>query len=149
MHVSITAVKDFKISKIDKRIYGSFLEHLGRAIYEGIYEPDHPDSDENGFRQDVMKLITDLNIPTVRYPGGNYISSFNWEDSIGPIKDRPTRLDLAWKTRETKEFGLNEFVTWCKKTNIEPMYAINLRTRGIDAARNIFFFAKTSFSCLT
>ena len=93
MQVSITAVKDFKISKIDKRIYGSFLEHLGRAIYEGIYEPDHPDSDENGFRQDVMKLITDLNMPTVRYPGGNYISSFNWEDSIGPIKDRPTRLD--------------------------------------------------------
>ena len=137
MQVSITAVKDFKISKIDKRIYGSFLEHLGRAIYEGIYEPDHPDSDENGFRQDVMKLITDLNMPTVRYPGGNYISSFNWEDSIGPIKDRPTRLDLAWKTRETNEFGLNEFVTWCKKTNIEPMYAINLGTRGIDAARNI------------
>ena len=74
MQVSITAVKDFKISKIDKRIYGSFLEHLGRAIYEGIYEPDHPDSDENGFRQDVMKLITDLNMPTVRYPGGNYLS---------------------------------------------------------------------------
>ena len=137
MQVSITAVKDFKISKIDKRIYGSFLEHLGRAIYEGIYEPDHPDSDENGFRQDVMKLITDLNMPTVRYPGGNYISSFNWEDSIGPIKDRPTRLDLAWKTRETNEFGLNEFITWCRKTNIEPMYAINLGTRGIDAARNI------------
>ena len=137
MKANITAVKDFTISTIDKRIYGSFLEHLGRAIYEGIYEPDHPEADENGFRKDVMKLITDLNMPTVRYPGGNYISSFNWEDSIGPIEERPTRLDLAWKTRETNEFGLNEFITWCRKTNIEPMYAINLGTRGIDAARNI------------
>ena len=137
MKAKITIHKDFKISIIDKRIYGSFLEHLGRAIYEGIYEPDHPEADENGFRKDVMELITDLNMPTVRYPGGNFISSFNWEDSVGPVEDRPTRLDLAWKTRETNEFGLNEFITWCKKTNIEPMYAINLGTKGIDSARNI------------
>jgi len=137
MEAKITALKDFTIGSIDKRIYGSFLEHLGRAIYEGIYEPDHPDADKNGFRKDVMNLIIDLNMPTVRYPGGNFISSFNWEDSIGPIKDRPVRLDLAWKTRETNEFGLNEFITWCKKTNIEPMYAINLGTKGIDSARNI------------
>ena len=129
MKSQITAIKDYTIGSIDKRIYGSFLEHLGRAIYEGIYEPEHPKADENGFRKDVMELITDLNMPAVRYPGGNYISSFNWEDSVGPIESRPTRLDLAWKTRETNEFGLNEFITWCKKTNIEPMYAINLRNQ--------------------
>ena len=76
MEAKITALKDFTISSIDKRIYGSFLEHLCRAIYEGIYEPDHPDADKNGFRKDVMNLIIDLNMPTVRYPGGNFISSF-------------------------------------------------------------------------
>ncbi len=137
MKSQITAIKDFTIGSIDKRIYGSFLEHLGRAIYEGIYEPEHPKADENGFRKDVMELITDLKMPVVRYPGGNYISSFNWEDSVGPIESRPTRLDLAWKTRETNEFGLNEFITWCKKTTREPMYAINLGTKGIDSATNV------------
>ena len=137
MQVKIVALKDYRISKIDKRIYGSFLEHLGRAVYEGVYEPDHPDADENGFRKDVMKLVTDLNMPTVRYPGGNFVSAFNWEDSIGPKEERPTRLDLAWKSKETNEFGLNEFILWCKKVNTEPMYAINLGTKGIDAARNI------------
>ena len=137
MQVRLVAHKDYIISKIDKRIYGSFLEHLGRAVYEGVYEPEHPDADENGFRKDVMNLVSDLNMPAVRYPGGNFVSAFNWEDSIGPKENRPTRLDLAWKSKETNEFGLNEFITWCRKVNTEPIYAINLGTRGIDAARNI------------
>ena len=137
MQVRLVAHKDYIISKIDKRIYGSFLEHLGRAVYEGVYEPEHPDADENGFRKDVMNLVSDLHMPAVRYPGGNFVSAFNWEDSLGPKENRPTRLDLAWKSKETNEFGLNEFVTWCRKVNTEPIYAINLGTRGIDAARNI------------
>ena len=137
MKVKIILHKDYIISPIDKRIYSSFLEHLGRAIYEGVYEPDHTEADENGFRQDVINLVSDLNMPAVRYPGGNFVSAFNWEDSIGPKDDRPTRLDLAWKSKETNEFGLNEFILWCKKVNTEPIYAINLGTRGIDAARNI------------
>ena len=137
MKVKIVLHKDYKISQIDKRIYSSFLEHLGRAIYEGVYEPDHSEADENGFRKDVIKLVSELNMPAVRYPGGNFVSAFNWEDSIGLKEDRPTRLDLAWKSKETNEFGLNEFITWCKKVNTEPIYAINLGTRGIDAARNI------------
>ena len=137
MKVRIIVNKDYIIGKIDKRIYSSFLEHLGRAVYEGVYEPEHPESDENGFRKDVIKLVSDLNMPAVRYPGGNFVSAFNWEDSIGPKENRPTRLDLAWKSKETNEFGLNEFILWCKKVNSEPIYAINLGTRGIDAARNI------------
>ena len=137
MKVIISAVGNYTIGTIDKRIYSSFLEHLGRAVYEGVYEPDHPDADENGFRQDVINLVSDLNMPAVRYPGGNFVSAFNWEDSIGPKDDRPTRLDLAWKSKETNEFGLNEFVLWCKKIKTEPIYAINLGTKGVDAARNV------------
>lgn len=137
MKIKIIAHKDFKISKIDKRIYSSFLEHLGRAIYEGVYEPEHRESDKNGFRTDVINLVKELKMPAVRYPGGNFVSAFNWEDSIGPRENRPTRLDLAWKSKETNEFGLNEFMQWCKKVNTDPIYTINLGTRGIDAARNI------------
>ena len=137
MKVIISAVRNYTIGTIDKRIYSSFLEHLGRAVYEGVYEPEHPDADENGFRQDVINLVSDLNMPAVRYPGGNFVSAFNWEDSIGPKDDRPTRLDLAWKSKETNEFGLNEFVLWCKKVKTEPIYAINLGTKGVDSARNV------------
>tara|TARA_B100000965_G_scaffold351032_1_gene325313 strand:- start:64 stop:1611 length:1548 start_codon:yes stop_codon:yes gene_type:complete len=137
MKVKITAVGNYKIGTIDNRIYSSFLEHLGRAVYEGVYEPEHPEADENGFREDVIKLVSDLNMPAVRYPGGNFVSAFNWEDSIGPKDDRPTRLDLAWKSKETNEFGLNEFVLWCKKVKTDPIYAINLGTKGVDSARNV------------
>lgn len=129
--------KNLVLSKIDKRVYGSFIEHLGRAVYEGIYEPSHKDSDEQGFRKDVMKLVKELNVPIVRYPGGNFVSGYNWEDGVGAKNQRPRRLDLAWKTIETNEFGLNEFIDWAKKVDTEVMMAINLGTRGIDAARNI------------
>jgi alpha-N-arabinofuranosidase len=129
--------KDFKISQIDNRIYGSFIEHLGRAVYEGIYEPGHPLADEQGFRKDVIKLVKELNVPLVRYPGGNFVSGYNWEDGVGPVANRPRRLELAWKTIETNEVGTNEFADWAKKVNSEVNMAVNLGTRGIDAARNL------------
>ncbi len=128
--------RDFKVGEIDKRIFGSFIEHLGRAIYGGIYEPDHPEADEDGFRKDVISLVKELNMPIVRYPGGNFVSGYNWEDGVGPKDKRPRRLELAWKTIETNEFGTNEFVTWASKVGAEVMMAINLGTRGVDAARN-------------
>ena len=78
----LTLASDYKIGKIDKRVYGSFVEHLGRCVYGGIYEPGHPSSDENGFREDVLELITELQVPIVRYPGGNFVSGYNWEDGI-------------------------------------------------------------------
>lgn len=129
--------KDFKISEIDKRIYGSFVEHLGRAVYGGVYEPGHPTADEQGFRKDVMELVKELQVPIVRYPGGNMVSAYNWEDGVGPKEDRPRRLELAWRVTETNEIGTNEFMDWAKKVNSEVMMAVNLGTRGIDAARNL------------
>ena len=129
--------RDFTIGEVDKRLYGSFIEHLGRAVYGGIYEPGHPTADENGFRRDVMEMVRRLDIPVVRYPGGNFVSGFNWEDSIGPREKRPKRLDLAWFTTETNEVGLHEFIDWCREVHTQPMYAVNLGTRGPDDARRI------------
>ena len=133
--------RDFAIGRIDPRLYGSFIEHLGRAVYGGIYEPGHPTADENGFRRDVIDMVRKLGVPVVRYPGGNFVSGFNWEDSVGPRGERPNRLDLAWFTTETNEVGLHEFVDWAKKADSEVMYAINLGTRGPDAARNVVEYA--------
>lgn len=133
----ITLHPEFKIGDVDQRIYGSFIEHLGRAVYGGIYEPDHPQADTEGFRQDVLALVKDLRVPIVRYPGGNFVSGYNWEDGIGPKDQRPRRLELAWKTIETNQFGTDEFAAWCRKANTEPMLAVNLGSRGLDAARNL------------
>ncbi len=133
--------RDFAIGAVDPRIYGSFIEHLGRAVYNGIYEPGHPAADEQGFRRDVLELVRRLHVPVVRYPGGNFVSGFNWEDSVGPVKQRPHRLDLAWFTTETNEVGLHEFVDWARKANSQVMYAVNLGTRGADAARNVVEYA--------
>jgi len=133
--------RDFTIGEIDPRIYGSFIEHLGRAVYHGIYEPGHPAADAHGFRTDVIDLVKKLHMPIVRYPGGNFVSGFNWEDSVGPKADRPKRLDLAWFTTETNEVGLHEFCDWAGRADTEVMYAVNLGTRGPDAARNVVEYA--------
>ena len=129
--------KDFILADVDKRIYGSFIEHLGRAVYEGIYQPESPFADEQGMRRDVLELIRQLNVPVVRYPGGNFVSGYHWEDGVGDKTDRPSRVDLAWGTIETNQFGLNEFMDWAKKADTEAMMAVNLGTRGIEDARNI------------
>ncbi|HEY0829418.1 MAG TPA: alpha-N-arabinofuranosidase, partial [Bacilli bacterium] len=129
--------KDFAISSIDPRIYGSFVEHLGRCVYGGIYELGHPQADEKGFRQDVVQMVRELKVPIVRYPGGNFVSGYNWEDGVGPVESRPPRLELAWRTTEPNWIGTNEFFEWAKLVNTEVMMAVNLGTRGIDAARNL------------
>lgn len=133
--------KDFTISPIDKRVFGSFIEHLGRAVYGGIYEPGHQAADENGFRKDVLGLVKELNVPIVRYPGGNFVSGYDWKDGIGPKESRKRRLDLAWRTIEPNQVGLNEFVKWAKLANSEVMWAINLGTQGIEDARQIVEYA--------
>jgi len=129
--------KDFQIGGIDRRLYGSFIEHLGRAVYQGIYQPGHPEADEDGFRKDTLELVRELKVPIVRYPGGNFVSGYNWEDGIGPRSQRPRRTELAWRTIETNEVGVNEFAAWAKKAGSEVMMAVNLGTRGADAARNL------------
>ncbi|RTE10716.1 alpha-N-arabinofuranosidase [Paenibacillus whitsoniae] len=137
LKASVIVDKDFVVGEVDKRIYGSFIEHLGRAVYNGIYEPGHGTADEQGLRGDVMGLVKELQVPIVRYPGGNFVSGYNWEDSVGPVAQRKRRLELAWRTIETNEFGFNEFVDWARKANTDVMMAVNLGTRGADAARNI------------
>ncbi len=137
MKAKITVAGEMKIGEIDRRIFGSFIEHLGRAVYGGIYEPGHPLADEEGFRTDVIKMINELNVPIVRYPGGNFVSGYNWEDGVGPVESRPKRLELAWGVTEPNLFGTNEFMRWCKKAGTKAMMAVNLGTRGPDEARQL------------
>src|SRR3954453_4567050 len=127
----------FTIAEVDPRVFGSFVEHMGRAVYGGIYEPGHRTADEHGFRGDVMELTRELGVTVVRYPGGNFVSAYDWEDGVGPREQRPTRLDLAWRSIEPNEVGTDEFMKWARKSGTEPMFAVNLGTRGVDAARNL------------
>lgn len=129
--------RDFAVGETDPRLFGAFVEHLGRCVYGGMYEPGHPTADARGFRGDVLALVRELNPTILRYPGGNFVSGYNWEDGVGPVDLRPRRLDLAWMSTETNEFGTNEFIDWCRVAGIEPMLAVNLGTRGADAARNL------------
>ena len=135
MKAKITVAEEMKIGSIDRRMFGSFIEHLGRAVYGGIYEPGHPLADEDGFRKDVIEMINELDVPVVRYPGGNFVSGYNWEDGVGPVESRPPRLELAWGVTEPNKFGTNEFMRWCRKAKTSPMMAVNLGTRGPDEAR--------------
>jgi alpha-N-arabinofuranosidase len=127
----------FTVAEVDERVFGSFVEHMGRAVYGGIYEPGHRTADDHGFRGDVLELTRELGVTLVRYPGGNFVSAYDWEDGVGPHERRPTRLDLAWRSIEPNEFGTDEFMAWARKSGTEAMLAVNLGTRGIDAARNL------------
>ncbi len=133
-HASLFLDPSFVVAPVNRRTFGSFVEHMGRCVYGGIYEPDHPRADEDGFRRDVLDLVRELGVTVVRYPGGNFVSGYRWEDGVGPAAERPTRLDRAWRSIESNEFGLNEFIRWAQKAQIEPMLAVNLGTRGLDDA---------------
>lgn len=126
--------KNYIKGEIDKRIYSSFVEHMGRVIYSGIYEKNHLTADEDGFRQDVLDKVKDMGVTGIRYPGGNFVSCYDWKDGIGPVNDRPRRLEIAWRSIETNEFGIDEFMKWAKKADIEPIFALNLGTKGIENA---------------
>ena len=136
-NVDVRLHRDFAIGTTHPRLFGAFLEHLGRCIYGGIFEPGHPTADAKGFRGDVLALVRELAPTIMRYPGGNFVSGYNWEDGVGPSAERPRRLDLAWMSTETNQFGTNEFIDWCRAAEIEPMLAVNLGTRAGDAARNM------------
>ena len=129
--------RDFAVGETDPRLFGAFVEHLGRCVYGGIYEPGHETADKQGFRQDVLALVRELGATIMRYPGGNFVSGYNWRDGIGPVAQRPKRLDLAWFTTEPNTFGTNEFVDWCRAAQVEPMFAVNLGTLAGDEARNM------------
>lgn len=124
------------IDEIDEKIYGNFTEHLGRCIYGGIYDPSAPSADEDGFRTDVLEAAKRLNVTQLRWPGGNFVSGYHWEDGIGPRSERPKRIDLAWGSIESNEIGTDEFITYCRKLGAEPYFCINLGTGTWDEARN-------------
>jgi alpha-N-arabinofuranosidase len=123
-------------SDIDRRLFGSFLEHLGRAIYTGVYQPNSPLADSKGFRTDVAAQIKGLGVPIVRYPGGNFVSGYNWLDGVGPKDKRPTVLERAWNSLETNQFGTNDFVDWCRLVGTEPLLGMNFGTGTVEAAVN-------------
>ncbi|MFF9689383.1 alpha-N-arabinofuranosidase [Streptomyces sp. NPDC014623] len=126
----------FTVGDVDPRLFGSFVEHLGRCVYDGLFEPGHPSADEAGLRTDVLDLVRELGVTAIRYPGGNFVSGYRWEDSVGPADERPRRLDLAWRSTETNRFGLSEYIDFLRKIGpqAEPMLAVNLGTRGVQEA---------------
>src|SRR5690606_23256375 len=136
---SLTIDPAFAIADVDPRLFGSFVEHLGRCVYTGIYEPGHPAADENGFRRDVLDLVRELGVTVVRYPGGNFVSGYRWEDGVGP--ERATRPASAWRSIEPKTFGLGEFIKWTRAAGVEPMMAGNRGTRGVQEAVDLLEYA--------
>ncbi len=131
---TVTLSLEHHAGNIDRRIFSGFLEHIGRAIYEGVYDPDSQLHDEDGLRTDVLDALRPLQMPLIRYPGGNFVSSYDWRDGIGPRADRPTRPDFAWKSRESNAFGTDEFMRFCAKLDTAPMLAVNLGTLGANEA---------------
>ncbi len=144
MKAKISIKNSKAVGEIDRRIYGSFIEHLGRAVYNGIYEPTHEAADDMGFRSDVLNLVNQLRVPVVRYPGGNFVSGYNWEDGIGDKSKRPRKLDLAWLTIESNEVGIDEFQEWASRAGTDVMMAVNLGTRGPDEARCLIEYCNSS-----
>jgi alpha-L-arabinofuranosidase len=132
------------VAPVNRRTFGSFVEHMGRCVYTGIHEPDHPSADEDGFRTDVLALTRELGVTMVRYPGGNFVSGYRWEDGIGPVQRRPRRRDLAWRSIETNEVGIDEFARWATKADVEIMYAVNLGTRGVQEALDVHEYVNQS-----
>src|SRR6202035_4153324 len=122
------------ISPIDHNLFGSFLEHLGRAIYEGVCDPKSKLSDSNGFRKDVAQEIKKLDVPIIGYTGGNFVSGYNWLDGVGPKQDRPVVLDKAWNSLNSNQFGTDEFMAWCKLVGSEPLMGLNLGTGTTEQA---------------
>ncbi len=138
----------FPIGEVNRGLFGSFVEHMGRCVYGGIYEPDHPLADETGFRTDVLELTAELGVSVVRYPGGNFASNYRWEDGIGQKEQRPARRELAWRSIETNQFGLNEFIDWSRKAHVEPMLTLNLGTRGVADALNLLEYCNAEAGTL-
>ncbi|MBN1686644.1 MAG: alpha-N-arabinofuranosidase [Spirochaetales bacterium] len=126
----------FQIGQVDPRVFGGFLEHMGRAVYQGVYEPGSPHADEKGFRKDVLKALRELEMTVMRYPGGNFASGYHWPDGVGPKDHRPKIRELAWQSVEPNQFGTDEYITLCRDTGWTPMLTVNLGTGTAEEARN-------------
>jgi len=133
---TITLHTEFQVGEVDPRIFGGFLEHMGRAVYEGVFDPECPSADADGFRSDVLEALRRLNITAMRYPGGNFASGYHWMDGIGPRQERPTVRELAWQSIEPNHFGTDEYIKLCRKVGWTPMLTVNLGTGTPEEARN-------------
>lgn len=133
---TITLHTQFQIGQVDERIFGGFLEHMGRAVYEGVYDPKSAHADEDGFRTDVLGALERLQYTVMRYPGGNFVSGYHWLDGVGPREQRPTVRDLAWQSTEPNQIGTDEYIQLCRKMNWTPMLTVNLGTGTPEEARN-------------
>lgn len=128
---------EFRGGEISPAVFGSFVEHMGRVVYSGIYEPEHPLADQDGFRTDVLKKVNEMGVSAIRYPGGNFVSNYNWLDGVGPRDQRPRKREVAWKSIETNQFGTDEFMHWISHTGAEPIFAVNLGTKGVENALSL------------
>ena len=135
-HARVKIDLDRVTAQVDRRIFGGFLEHLGRCIYGGIYDEGSPLSDERGFRLDVLDALRPLNMPLVRWPGGNFVSGYTWTDGIGPQNERPRRLELAWHDVESNRFGTDEYIAYCRELNTEPFICVNIGSGTMEEARS-------------
>lgn len=125
------------IDRISPLLFGSFIEHLGRCVYDGIYDPASPLADETGLRTDVLAALRELNFSILRYPGGNFVSGYDWKDGVGPLDQRPRRRDLAWRSVESNRFGTDQFIDLCRKLNADPMLGLNFGTGTIQSASEL------------
>lgn len=138
----VTVHPDYKIGKIERRLFGAFLEPIGNWVYGGIYNPNHPTADDKGFRQDVLEAVREFELPAVRLPGGNFVSGWDWKNSIGPVEQRKAQLDLAWFQIETNRVGHDEYIEWTKRANTEPLYTINLGTEDMKSAFHLVEYSR-------
>lgn len=136
MKTTLSLHTRFQIGAVDPRIFGGFLEHLGRAVYEGVYQPGHPRADARGFRTDVMDALRPLRMTAMRYPGGNFASGYHWEDGVGPQEGRPRVRDLAWQSLEPNTFGTDEYLALCRAMDWMPMLTVNMGTGTPEEACN-------------
>ena len=144
MDIQLISNAAFLRGAIDPRLFSSFLEHMGRVIYTGVYQPGHITADDDGFRNDVLTAVRQMGVASVRYPGGNFVSNYRWQDGIGPVTQRPRRLELAWRSVETNIFGLNEFMCWAEKANTLAILTVNLGTQGIENALSLLEYCNIS-----
>jgi alpha-N-arabinofuranosidase len=133
---TLTLHREFTVGEVSPYLFGGFLEHMGRAVYEGVYDPDSRHADAEGFRTDVLAALAELGFTLMRYPGGNFVSGYHWQDGIGPKDARPTVRDLAWQSLEPNQVGTEEFLSLCRKMQWQPMLAVNLGTGTPEEARN-------------
>ena len=130
----ITVHPDYRIGEISRRLFGAFLEPIGSMVNGSMYNPKHPAADGQGLRSDFYGALKEAGLPAVRLPGGNFVSGWQWKDSIGPKEQRKTHLDMAWFQYISNDVGHDEYLQWAEKAGAEAVYTVNLGTGTLQDA---------------